>query len=81
MHSPEAGARFLAAFEQALYRLATSPLVGSLMPTEEKLAGLRKWPIPEFPNRLLYYIPRDEFVEVLWLLHGAQDRERVFGTE
>lgn len=39
------------------------------------------WPVPEFPNYLIYYVPRNTTLEVVRLLHSAQDRATNLGEE
>jgi toxin ParE1/3/4 len=45
--------------------------------TNPALAGLRAWPIPRFQNCVIYYRPIRDGIEVVRVLHGAQDVERI----
>jgi toxin ParE1/3/4 len=42
-----------------------------------RLASLRVWPIVGFPNHLIFYRPIDGGIEVIRVLHGARDVDRV----
>lgn len=46
--------------------------------TNSRLDGVRSWPIRHFMNYLIFYRPIDGGVEVLRILHGARDIERIF---
>lgn len=72
--SIEAGLRLYAAAQAAYARLLSLPELGA--PREfglEQLAGLRMWPIPDFPNHLVFYRPIDAGVEIVRVLHSARD--------
>ena len=74
----EAGAdiaeRFMSAADSAFVELSHNPslgpAVGSLNP---KLAQLRKWRIDGFPRVNTFYIPTEDAIRVLRVLHTAQD--------
>ena len=34
---------------------------------------MQKWPIPRFRNILIFYVPEDDGVRIVRVLHGAQD--------
>lgn len=79
-HSPAAARRFLDAVEQACRKLAAMPEMGSLWGAPEpELAGLRCWPIHRFENYLIFYRPLPDGIEVVRVLHGSQDVERLLG--
>lgn len=40
---------------------------------------MRVWPIRRFPNHLIFYRPIDGGIEVIRVLHGAQDLDAIFG--
>jgi toxin ParE1/3/4 len=70
----EAGLRLYAAADRAYDRLLEMPELGV---TRDfgigRLEGLRMWPIPGFPNHLIFYRPTDAGVEVVRVLHAARD--------
>ena len=74
----EVALRFHDALLHALHRLVEMPELGSLREfLNPRLHGLRMWPIPGFPNYLVYYRLVGDELQVLWVLHGAQDRDRI----
>ena len=46
-----------------------------------RLTGLRVWRIQGFPNHLIFYRPVDDGIEVIRVLHGARDIDRVLESE
>ncbi|HWB54217.1 MAG TPA: type II toxin-antitoxin system RelE/ParE family toxin [Tepidisphaeraceae bacterium] len=74
----DAAERFLSAFDANLRRLAVMPNIGSLRafgnPT---LDGIRSWPISGFENYLIFYRLIQGEVQILRVIHGARDIDRV----
>jgi toxin ParE1/3/4 len=57
--------------------LASQPGVGVAMKFRRTwLCGVRRRPVRGFANYLVFYIPGEESVEILRLLHGAMDLRR-----
>ncbi len=74
--------RFLRAVERAYEFLASRPKAGS--PGQyhsRKLEGIRRWPVPEFENYLVFYRMAGGSVEIVRVLHGARDIESLFEVE
>ena len=70
----DAAIRFAAAIEHAFMLLAHQPEIGTPHTARSpRLYGLRKWAIPKFPNYLLFYLFRGEYVDVLHIYRGEQD--------
>ena len=66
--------RFLAHAEASFNDLARQPLIGApLKLRHPDLAGIRKWRVKDFDNCLIFYLPRQEGVAIVRVLHGAQD--------
>jgi toxin ParE1/3/4 len=81
-NSMKTSLRFRKAVRDACEQLAEMPGLGALRDYKNSLlVGLRMWPVPGFQNYLLFYIPREEFVEIVRVLHGAQDIESIFSPE
>jgi len=81
-HSLEAANRFLAAAESAFERLAEMPGMGVRRPLKSpRLEGLRQWPIPGFRHHLIYYRETSDGIEVIRVLHGARDVQRILEEE
>lgn len=77
--NPAAAIDFIEAVEQALSRLADMPEIGSARPfRHSRLEGIRMWPVPQFQNYLIFYRVRGEEIQVLRILHAAQDYTRFF---
>jgi toxin ParE1/3/4 len=55
------------------------PLLGGLWEGRNPaFAEMRTWPIRRFKNYIIYYRPIPTGIEVIRVLHGAQDVERIF---
>ena len=73
-NSRSAAERFARAYAKAQSQLADHPFSGmSAEYLNPGLAGLRKLTIPGFGNYLIFYKVKDEVVEIVRVLHGAQD--------
>src|SRR5947208_7397332 len=76
--NPSAADRFLIAAEDAFDKLARIPGMGALREfSDPKLKDLRSWPIKRFRNYLIFYRPVKDGIEIVRVLHGARDIERV----
>ncbi len=74
----EVAFRFHEAFYEALNRLGEMPGVGASREwLNPRLLGLRMWPIPDFQSHIIYYRTLGEELHVLWVLHGARDRDTI----
>jgi toxin ParE1/3/4 len=70
--------RFLTSVEATLRELARHPELGTLHQTPvPRLAGIRIWAVRKFPNHLIFYRTTDAGIEVVRLLHAAQDWLRI----
>src|SRR5438477_12135079 len=75
-NSEDAARRFVDAAQETLKELAMNPGIGSRKDFDDpKLNQVRSWNIKGFPNHLIYYIPIDDGIDVLAILHGARDVE------
>jgi len=69
----ETALAFIDAVEQAFVQIGRHPGIGSLRYAYElDLPGLRCWPLRRHPY-LIFYVERDDYVDVWRLLHGASD--------
>jgi toxin ParE1/3/4 len=72
--NPRAALRFIDEAEATFRRLATMPGMGTRYDPElPALAEIRYFPISRFKNDLVFYRPIADGIEVLRVLHGAQD--------
>jgi toxin ParE1/3/4 len=75
-----AGRRFITAVRRELEFLAEFPNVGAVrVATSRRLKGLRSWPIKKFRNYLIFYLVHPDHIEVLRVLHGARNLEKLIG--
>ena len=71
--------RFLHGVDSTLRQLSRTPKIGALIhPRREELTGLRRWPVEGFESILLFYIPQSESIELVRVLHGKRNWERLF---
>jgi toxin ParE1/3/4 len=66
--------RFILQAELAFTQIAASPLLGiPWHPITERLQKLRIWPVPGFRKYFVFYVPADDRVAVLRVLHSARN--------
>ena len=69
-----AAIRFYQRVEETFERLAAWPNCGAPRLTRNPLLqGLRSYPIRGYRNYLVFYIPYEDRVEILHVIHGARD--------
>lgn len=79
---PSAAQRFLATARKLYATLAAMPAMGSLWePENPRFAGVRHFPIPRYPNYVIFYRPLSDGVEILHILHGARDLRTILQAE
>lgn len=79
-HSIRNADRFLQAADQAFHTLAAMPTLGSICDSRRPaLAGLRLWSIRGFPKFLILYRPLADGIEVVRVVHGRRNIDRLFG--
>ena len=72
--SPETAARFVDAFESSVLLLATHPEMGVLREYRRpELAGQRMFPVSDFENYLIFYMPRRDVVEVTRVIYAKRN--------
>ena len=77
--SLEAALRFFDAAEATFAFLAENSLIGRACSFERTdLAGIRRWRIKGFENHLIFYRLSEDGVDIIRVLHGARDIEKVF---
>jgi toxin ParE1/3/4 len=55
-------------------QIARMPGIGSIFVTEnDRLQGLRKWSVKDFRKYLIFYIDRDDVVEIVRILYATRD--------
>ena len=79
---PSAARRFLQAARKAYSTLSAMPEMGAVWePESRRFAGVRHFPIPRFPNYVIFYRPLADGVEILHILHGARDLQALLEAE
>ena len=69
----EAALGFIDALEAAFAHVARAPASGSPRYAQElDLPGLRSWPLERYPY-LIFYMERDDHIDVWRVLHGQRD--------
>ena len=77
--SEESAMRFLKAAERTFLELAGMPRMGIVTSFSDfEDSGLRRWHIRGFENFLIFYRPLEDGIEVIRVLHGAREIERLF---
>lgn len=77
--SPESAIRFLDAARDAIQLLAHMPELGSLCEfRNRKASGMRAWTIKGFANYVIFYRSTASGLEIVRVLHAAQDRAGIF---
>ncbi len=75
----DTGLDFLLATEQTFELLAGMPLLGSARRFKSpRLRNIRQFPVKSYEDYLIFYIPTDDGVEILRVLHGRRDIEAIF---
>jgi toxin ParE1/3/4 len=78
--SLDAASRLLIAAEKAFELLLEMPGLGRTWEVRNpRLAGLRMWPIRGFDKYLIFYRPIEDGIEIVRVLHGAQDIQSILG--
>ncbi|MBI1766274.1 MAG: type II toxin-antitoxin system RelE/ParE family toxin [Acidobacteria bacterium] len=79
---PAIADRFLEAFEASATRLAQMPYIGVAQLTDNAaLFGLRRWPVKGFEKYLIFYLVFDDAIDIIRVLHAAQDIAAVLADE
>lgn len=74
----ELGERFLGAASAEFDLLAGMPQMGAVCGfRSSKAKRIRRWPVTGFENWLIFYEPVKSGIDVVRLLHGAQDIESI----
>jgi toxin ParE1/3/4 len=62
----------------AWQKIAHNPEIGSVYPVKNpRLKGLRKWQVKDFRKYLIFYRVQETSVEILRVLQGNQDINRI----
>lgn len=76
----EVADQFLRAAESTLELLAAHPQSGTALSTSHpRLQGIRRFPVAEaFSKILVFYFPLEDGIDLVRVIHGGRDLERLF---
>ena len=74
--------RYLAAVRKTCLQLARHPLSGKPCGSRiERLRSLRRFPVTGFDHYFIFYAPQTGGIDVIRVLHCAQDLDRLFAED
>ena len=77
----ELAERFLSRADASCTVLLHQPEIGSpLVVRDPDLVGIRKWPVKDFENFLIFYLPHDRGVTIVRVLYARQDWWQMLGV-
>ncbi len=81
--SIEVADRFLGAAEKTLALLSTQPESGApLFVLRPELQGIRRFPVLDgFEKILIFYFPLEDGVDLIRVVHGSRDFERLLAAD
>lgn len=80
--SAAAGQRFLSRVSATVRLLADQPGMGAKWPVRRKdLQGIRRFPVSDFRSFLIFYVPRDNFIDIVRIIHGVRDIGRAIRAD
>lgn len=80
--SMSAADRFVDAAHRAFQHILDMPMLGSkVLAYDPVLTDLRRGRIARFPNHLIFYRIIDESIEIVRILHGARDIDRLLSAD
>jgi toxin ParE1/3/4 len=80
--SVELAERYLDAVGHTCLQLVKHPFSGTLYDSGiSRLEGMRRFPVSRFDNWLIFYLPHENGIDVIRVLHGARDLDRLFAQE
>ena len=78
----ELAERYFAAVDETCLQLLKHPRSGPLYDCRiARLDGLRRVPVKGFENYLVFYLPNENGIDVIRVLHGARDIDSLFAEE
>jgi toxin ParE1/3/4 len=80
--SLETALRFYDAASATFEKVARMPGIGEQRESAHpRLAGVRVWRVEGFKKHLIFYRPTGEGIEIIRVLHGARDIDRILAEE
>ncbi len=80
--SVELAQRYFAAVDETCLQLVKHPHSGTLYDSGiARLIGMRRVPVKGFEKYLLFYLPHENGIDVIRVVHGARDIDSLFEQE
>jgi len=78
----ELAERYFTAIDETCLQLVKHPRSGPHYDSGiARLDGLRRFPVKGFEKYLVFYLPHENGIDVIRVLHGARDIETLFAEE
>lgn len=78
----ELAERYFTAVDETCALLVKQPRIGGTYDSDiPELAGMRRMPVKEFGNYLIFYLPHSGGIDIIRVIHGARDIENLFRAE
>jgi len=82
LNAPEVAMRFRAAVRNTVQWLCRHPFGGPRCRSgNPHLEDLRSWPVAGFEAIRIYYVPVEDAIQVVRILHGKRDVMNILGRE
>jgi toxin ParE1/3/4 len=79
--NPETALQFFDSTRITIAQIARMPRIGSIFTTNDnRLQDLRKWSVKDFRKYLIFYIDREDVVEIVRILHATRDISSIFDS-
>ncbi|AFY93636.1 type II toxin-antitoxin system RelE/ParE family toxin [Chamaesiphon minutus] len=73
-NNPDAALRFFDAARKTFAKIATTPSLGRIYPTQnQSLIGLRQWGVKGFKKYIIFYLTREDVLIIIRIIHGSRD--------
>jgi toxin ParE1/3/4 len=77
----EVESRFYLELDKTIRMLADSPNLGERCQFRNpETKGMRIWQVSKFSNYLIFYLPKDDQLDVVRVIHGARDYAAIFNN-
>lgn len=78
----ELAERYFAVIDTTCLQLVKHPRSGMLYDSGiARLDGLRRFPVRDFDQYIIFYLPHEKGIEVIRVLHSARDIDSLFAGE
>jgi len=80
--NPDSALKFFDATRTTIAAIARNPEIGRNYPIDNpRLQDLRKWQVSGFNKYLIFYRIQKTAIEILRIIHGTQNLERILNEE